>query len=128
MLALTTLAPASSLQAYPLWAITPTNRRCTWRMRLSLNMLHGFAQCVGLDSWCVLLEEPCGMGGPANLMPPDRIEGSRLLCLAAQGRYALWSPHDEAEGYDRVSLRLPGMQEGLLKHLARLTDTPLVRA
>lgn len=48
--------------------------------------------------------------------------------LVAQGRYALWSPHDEAEGYDRVSLRLPGMQEGLLKHLARLTDTPLVRA
>ncbi|KAK9837275.1 hypothetical protein WJX81_002841 [Elliptochloris bilobata] len=42
------------------------------------------------------------------------------------GEYALWSPHDEAEGYDRVSLRLPGMQEGLLQHLARLTDTPLV--
>ena len=45
-----------------------------------------------------------------------------------QGEYALWSPHDEAEGYDRTSLRLPGMQEGLLQHLARLTDTPLARA
>ncbi len=51
----------------------------------------------------------------------------RWWSAATQGEYALWSPHDEAEGYDRTSLRLPGMQEGLLQHLARLTDTPLVR-
>ncbi len=48
----------------------------------------------------------------------------RWWSAATQGEYALWSPHDEAEGYDRTSLRLPGMQEGLLQHLARLTHTP----
>lgn len=32
----------------------------------------------------------------------------------------------EGEGYDRLSLRLPGAQEVLAEQLQRMTDTPLV--
>ena len=34
--------------------------------------------------------------------------------------------HTEAEGYDRLSLRLPGAQEVLAGQLQRKTGTPLV--
>ena len=64
VLALATLALASSLQAHSLWANPPTNRRCTWRMRLSLNML-----CAVCGSGLLICAagKPCGMGGAANL-------------------------------------------------------------
>lgn len=36
------------------------------------------------------------------------------------------SLHTEGEGYDRSSLRLPGVQEVLALQVARMTDTPVI--
>jgi hypothetical protein len=50
----------------------------------------------------------------------------RAAGARAQGGYDIHSQHTEAEGYDRRSLELPGMQETFARLLARLTATPLI--
>ena len=46
--------------------------------------------------------------------------------MMAQANYQMQAVHTEGEGYDRRSLRLPGVQEVEAMQLARMTDTPIV--
>lgn len=49
-----------------------------------------------------------------------------LRSFFTQGGALVYSPRTEAEGYDRSSLLLPGLQETLAENVARRTKTPLV--
>ena len=43
-----------------------------------------------------------------------------------QKGYQMQAIATESEGYDRHSLKLPGVQEVLIGQLARMTDTPII--
>jgi hypothetical protein len=50
----------------------------------------------------------------------------KLNVLLLQPEYHMQAVHTEGEGYDRGSLRLPGVQEVMALQLARMTNTPLI--
>ena len=43
-----------------------------------------------------------------------------------QPNYQMQAVHTEGEGYDRRSLRLPGVQEVEAMQIARMTDAPII--
>ncbi|KAK9802811.1 hypothetical protein WJX73_010724 [Symbiochloris irregularis] len=79
-----------------------------------------------------------GLGGDAEIDAAVRACDSADVCVLILGLTQIsahsqmeadalvYSPRTEAEGYDRTSLLLPGLQQTLAENVARRTKTPLV--